>query len=91
MPNKNCNILKYNPGEKTMKVPSGIYVDFECLLEKMSTCSNDPERSSTTKISKHTPSGFSIFTYCSFDTTKNKRDYYRGKDRMKVFCKILKV
>ena len=90
MPNKDCNILKCNHGQKSMKIPSGTYVDFECLLEKMSTCSNDPEKSSTTKIIKDTSSGFSIFTYRSLDTTKNKLDHYRGKDCMNVLCKILK-
>ena len=58
----------------------------ECLLEKMSTCYNNPEKSSTTKINKHTPSGCSLFTHCSFDKTKNKLDYYRGEDSMKKFC-----
>ena len=33
----------------------------------MSTCQNDPNKSSTTKINKHTPSGYLIFTNCSFD------------------------
>ena len=32
---------------------------------------------------------FSII-HCSFDKTKNKLDYYRDKDCMKVFYKILK-
>ena len=27
-----------------------------------------------------------MFTHCSFDTTKNKLDYYRGKNCMKNFC-----
>ena len=30
---------------------------------------NDPKKSSTTKISKHTVSGYTLFTQCSFDTT----------------------
>ena len=42
----------------------------------MNTCHNDPDKSSTTKINKHIPSGYSLFTHCSFDTTKNKLDYY---------------
>ena len=63
---------------------------FESILEEISTCSNDPKKLSTTKINKHTPSGFSLFTYCSFDKTKNDLDHYRDKDRMEVFCKILK-
>ena len=90
MPNEENNILMYNLGEKSMKIPFIIYGDFESILEETSTCSNDPKKSSTTKISKHTPSGFSLFTYCSFNKTKTKLDYYRDKDCMKVFCKILK-
>ena len=54
----------------------------------LSTCGNDPKKSSKTKISKHTPSGFSLCTYWSFDKTKNNPGYYRGKDYMKVLCKI---
>ena len=34
MPNKNNKFLKYNPGEKSLKVPFIIYADLECLLEK---------------------------------------------------------
>ena len=44
----------------------------------------------TTKINKHTPSGYSLFTGSSFDTKENKLDCYRGKDCMKKFCKDLK-
>ena len=56
----------------------------------MSICYNNPEESSTTKINKHTPSGYSIFTHCSFDKSKNKLNYYRGEDCMKKFCKDLR-
>ena len=73
-----------------MKLPFVIYADLECLLEKMSTCINNPNESSTTKINKHTPSGYSIFTHCSFDKSKNKLNYYRGKDCMKSFSKDLR-
>ena len=58
----------------------------ECLLEKIITCYNNIEKSSTTEINKHTPSGYSLFIHCSFDKTKNKPDYYRGGDCMKKFC-----
>ena len=69
-----------------MKVPFITYADLECLLEKMNTCHNNPEKSSTFKINKQTPSGYSLLTHCSFDTTKYKLDYYRGKNCMKNFC-----
>ena len=86
MPEKDNRILKYNQGEKSMKVPFIIYADLESLLEKINNCHNNPEKSSTIKINKHTPSGYPLLTHCSFDTTKNNLVYYRGKNRMKNFC-----
>ena len=61
-------ILKYNQGEKSMKVPFIIYADLESLLEKMNTRHNKPEKLSTTKTNTHKPFGYSLFTHCSFDT-----------------------
>ena len=90
MPIKGNNIIKYNHGEKSIKIPFIIYADLECLLKKMSTCQNDPIKSSTTIINKHTPSGYSIFTNCSFDESKNKISYYSVDDCMKKFCKDLR-
>ena len=89
MPNEDNKIIKYNQGEKSIKSPFIIYADLECLLEKTSTCNNNPEESSATEINKHTTSGYSLFTHCSFDKTKNKLDYYRGENCMKKFCKEL--
>ena len=90
MPTKDNNTIKYNHGEKSIKLPFVVYADLECLLEKMSTCYNNPEESSTTKINKHTPSGYSIFTHCSFNKSKRKLNYYRGEDCMTKFCKDLR-
>ena len=89
MPKEDNKILKYNHGEKPMKVLFIIYADLESLLEKVNICHNNPKRSSTTKINKPRPSGYSLFTHCSFDATKGKPDYYRGKDYMGRFCKDL--
>ena len=72
MPIKYNNTIKYNQGKKSMQLLFVIYADLECLLEKMSTCINNPNKSSTTKINKHTPSSYSIFTHCSFDESKKK-------------------
>ena len=87
MPNDNNKILKYNPEKKSMKAPFTICSDLEPLREKISTSHNNPKKTSTTKINKHAASGYSLFTDCSFDATKNKLDYYRGYDCMKKFCK----
>ena len=47
-------------------------------------------KSYTEKKSKHTPSDYSLFTNCSFDETKNKLNYCRGKDCMEKFYKDLR-
>ena len=80
IPDKDNNILKYNHGEKSMKILFIIYADMESLLEKNSICHINPNESLTTNINKHTPSCYSLFTHCSCDNTKNRLDYYRGQD-----------
>ena len=64
MPTKDNNIIKYNQGEKSIKLPFVAYADLECFFEKMSTCQNNPKKSSTTEINKHVSSGYSLFTHC---------------------------
>ena len=58
----------------------------QLLLEKIDTSYNNPVESSTTKINKMCV--YSLFTHCSFDTTKNKHHYYR--DYMKNLRKDLR-
>ena len=90
MPNEDNKVLKYNYGEKSLKVPAIVFADLEYLLEKMYSCQNNPEKSYTEKKTKHTPSGYSLFTNCSFDPAKNNPDCYRGKNCMGRFCKDLR-
>ena len=72
MPNQDNKILKYNHGEKSMKASFTTYADLEWLLEKMHSCQNNPEKSSTEKTTMHAPSGYSFFTNCSFDSEKKQ-------------------
>ena len=90
MPSPNNNLIKYNEGGKSLKLLFVIYADLECILKKIDTCQNNPNLSSTTKINQHIPSGYSIYTSCSFDKYNNKLSYYRGEDCMRRFCKDLK-
>ena len=69
-----------------MKIPFIINADLESLLEKRNICHKNQEKSSATKINNHTVSVCSLFAHCSFNATKNRLDYYRGKDCMKIFC-----
>ena len=65
MPEEDNKILRYNHGEKSMSA---------ILLKKINTCHKDPGKSSTTKINKHTSSGYSLFTCSSFDTIESELD-----------------
>ena len=90
MPEEDNKILKYNSGEKSLKVPFVIYADLECMLENIDTCQNNPEESYTEKKAKHKPSGYSRFTCCSFDKSKTEWNYYKGKDCMEKVSKDLR-
>ena len=81
-------ILKYNPGEKSLKAPFAIYLD---LPKKKKSCqNNNHEKSYTVKTAKHEPSDWKMLTRCSFDEEENKLDYHRGKDCICELCKTLK-
>ena len=60
-----------------------IYADLECLLKKCIHVKIILKKSYTEKKTKHTPSGHSLFTSCSFDSAENKLDCYKGKDSVK--------
>ena len=49
MPTEDKNILKYNYGEKSLKVANIIYMDLESLLIKQQSSRNNPEKSYTEK------------------------------------------
>ena len=82
--------IKCLPAEKSLKAPFIIYADLECLLKKVQYCQNDPKNSYTEKKAKQKPSGYAWCSICSFDDTKNKRYFCRGKDCIEKFCKDLK-
>ena len=90
MSDEDNKILKYNPGEKSLKHPFTIYADLECLLEKIDVCHNNSEKPYTEKKAKHKSSRYLLVTCCSFDKTKTVWNYYRGKDCIGIFCKDLR-
>ena len=75
MPDKDNKILKNIPGKKSLKVLFTICADLECLLQKINTCQNNPEKSYTEKKAVHRPSDYSLVLCCSFDKFKIERKY----------------
>ena len=85
-------ILKYNPREKSLKALFSIYLDLEFLLKKEQSSDNNSnlEETYTQKKGRYEPSGWAMFTKCSFDKKQNKYNYYRGKYCIQKLCKKLK-
>ena len=64
MPDVDNNILESKPGKKLLKNAFIIYADLECVLLKMITCNNNPNKSYTIAKALHKPSGYSLLTSC---------------------------
>ena len=90
MSSEGTQILEFKQYQKSDKAPFIIYADLECLREKIDGSKNNPEISSSAKVSEHILSGFSMSTIPLFKDIENKHDAYRGKDCMKKFCESLR-
>ena len=64
MPEQVNKIIEHNPGEKSLKAPFAVYLDLECILKKVQSSQNNPEKSYTEKKAIHESSGFSMFIRC---------------------------
>ena len=56
----NTKILEFNQYQKSDKAPFIIYADLEIYGKKTDGYKKNPENSSTTKVSEHIPSSFSM-------------------------------
>ena len=55
MPSDDTKILEFNQYQKSDKALLIIYADLECIIKQIGGCKNNPENSSTTKVSEHIP------------------------------------
>ena len=90
IPSEKDKILEFNQYMKPDKIPYIIYADIESLIRKVDWWANNPQKSSTTKISEHIPCGYSMLKIGGFDYIKNIRTLYRGNDFMKNICPSLR-
>ena len=70
IPSEDTRILKSNQHQKSNKILFVIYADLECLIEKTDECKNNPEHSSTIKVSERISPGFSMSAISSFKSIK---------------------
>ena len=74
MPSENTKVLDFNQFKKPNKTPFYLYAR-ESLIEKNDVCKNNPEKSSTIKVSKHSVRFLSM-SKISFKSIKNKYAAY---------------
>ena len=74
MPSEDTKILEFNQYQKFDKAPFVIYADLDCLIEKIDGCKDNPENSSTAKVSENIPLRFSMLIISSCRSIENKHD-----------------
>ena len=71
MPYNDTKISEFNQYQKSDKAPFIVYADLECIIVKIGGCKNNPENLSTTEVSEHNRSGFSMSIISSFRKIEN--------------------
>ena len=74
MSSKDTKILEFNQYQKFYKAPFIINADLKCVIKKIDGCKDNPENSSSTKVSEHISSGFLMSKISSFRSIENKDD-----------------
>lgn len=85
MPTEENKWLNYSDVSKQLKVPFVVHADFECIAEAISTCQPDVCKSSTTKLAKHIPSGFTYKIVGPNDSVTDDHVTYRGENVAETF------
>uniref|UniRef100_A0A8D8U0I7 DNA-directed DNA polymerase n=1 Tax=Cacopsylla melanoneura TaxID=428564 RepID=A0A8D8U0I7_9HEMI len=93
VPTVGNNILKFENFHHQQRIPFVIYLDFECLLEKIDTTEPDSSSSFTMDYQSHKPYSFAYYIVGP-DIEKNKLVLYTAKNKnddvVEVFFKMIK-
>ena len=89
IPSEDTKIIELNQYQKSDNAPFIIYVDLECITEEIDECKNNPENSSTSKVSEHIPF-FECLQYLLLEAQKISMICQRNKDCMTKFYKFLR-
>ncbi|GBM53749.1 hypothetical protein AVEN_145324-1 [Araneus ventricosus] len=89
MPTEKEKWLQVNNYRFQLPVPYTIYADFECILEKVSSCEMNPEISSTQPITRHVPCGFAYVVVGPNGRMVRPPTVYRGEAAVIEFLKNL--
>ena len=89
MPGKRSKI-EFCDGQNQFKVPFIMYADFESILEPIQGPNPAPTGSYTSEVTKHSPSGWCIYSKFAYGEVKDPLKLYRGKDCLEKFCDYIR-
>ena len=67
-----------------------MYVDFESILKQIQGPNPEPTGPYTLKATKHSPSGWCVYTKFTYGEVKDPLRLYRGKDCQEKFCDYIR-
>ena len=89
MPRKGSKI-EFCDGQNQFKVPFIMYTDFESILEPIQGPNPEPTGLYTSEVTKHSPSGWCIYSKFTYGEVKDPLKRYRGKDCLEKFCDYIR-
>ena len=89
MPREGSKVSFCN-GQNQFKVPFVMYEDFESILEPIQDPNPDPKESDTSEVTKHSPSGWCVYSKFAYREVKDPLKLYRGKDCLEKFCDYIR-
>ena len=89
MPEEGKNILRYQEGSKSIRVPFVMYADTECILKSMAGTDPSTDGAFTRNVNEHVPCGVAFLTKFAHGGYTQDFKIHRGDDAIEVFCRTL--
>ena len=89
MPGKGSKI-EFCDGQNQFKVPFIMYADFESTREPIQGPNPAPAGPYTLKVTKHSPSGWCVYSKFAYGEVRDPLKLYRGKDCLEKFCDCIR-
>ena len=82
--------IEFCHGQNQFKVPFIMFADFESILEPIQGPNSAPTGSYTSEVTKHSPSGWCVYSKFAYEEAKDPLKLYRGKDCLEKFCDYIR-
>ena len=89
MPQKGSTV-EFCDGQDQFTVPFIMYADFESILEPILGPNPGPVGPYTSEVTKHSPSGWRVYSKFAYREVKDPLKLYRGPDCLEKFCYYIK-